>query len=55
MDMEIEKQSEELTKLLKGLRVIAAVVQKENMVMIQFENQTRLFIDSKAALELSVT
>ncbi len=54
-DFVLSEQKKTLFSLIAGLRVKEVLSLKERELVIEFEDGTRLFIDSKTAIELSVT
>lgn len=53
--MTLDEESERATNMLKG-RVVKTIARfRDTEVMIEFEDGTRRYADSKSALELSVT
>lgn len=52
--MTLEEESARATQLLRGLTVRRIVRHREREVLIEFDDGSRLFTDSKAALHLSI-
>jgi hypothetical protein len=53
--MTLEEESERATALLHGKTILRVVRHRENQVLVEFEDGSRLFVDSQTPLELSVT
>jgi len=53
--MTLEEESEQATSILLGKVVRRILRHRDGEVLIEFEDGTRLFADSDAPLELSIT
>lgn len=53
--VDLASESDTATEMLKGRSVRVVRRHRETELLIEFEDGTRLFVDSQTALELSIT
>jgi hypothetical protein len=53
--LDLENEGAEVTRMLGGRTVLVVRRDRETEVVIEFDDGTRLFVDSKNPLELSIT
>lgn len=53
--MDLDQEGERATEMLKGKSVKRITRHRPAEVLIEFTDGTRLFVDAKGALELSIT